>query len=227
MGLWFEVTREDCGFDDKDCVLEVPSFSLVGDDDDEEDEEGGEDEGDDKNKTDIVEDGTEFISFEPDYSEGDQIFIDTFLSVAYNLVPVDTGFLMSSIHCDTDGDGTFYGEASADYAQYVEYGTYKMEAQPYFVPALAAAMDAALPYWRRAYREAANDAAQEYAEEVADALLGAAGSEGGLLEVLVMMVVALILMMIMTLIMEVVRDIFSGQNYGSNRSYAGFFVEEG
>lgn len=64
---------------------------------------------------------------------------EMFASIAENIAvvycPVDTGFLQSSIHgngSDTDGKV----EALAEYAQYVEYGTWKMAAQPYFTQAV-------------------------------------------------------------------------------------------
>lgn len=72
---------------------------------------------------------------EVDYSFALEHMVSTFMEVATNLVPVDTGYLYSSIHAETDGvSAEFF--ADAEYAQYVEYGTYKMGAQPYFQPAL-------------------------------------------------------------------------------------------
>ena len=70
-----------------------------------------------------------------DYSDAFADFVDTFIEIACDLVPVDTGFLMSTIDGNSDSD---FCEvfADADYAQYVEYGTYKMSAQPYFRPAV-------------------------------------------------------------------------------------------
>src|SRR6185369_7028964 len=51
------------------------------------------------------------------------------------LVPVDTGALQASIGYSVSGtDLTF--EATEDYAGFVEYGTSRMEAQPYFNPAI-------------------------------------------------------------------------------------------
>lgn len=53
--------------------------------------------------------------------------------------PVETGFLRSSIHVESVSTGK---EANivvgADYGLFVEYGTYKMAAQPYLNPALEA-----------------------------------------------------------------------------------------
>lgn len=91
---------------------------------------------------DEVSGGDETIGFESvwvDYSEACDAFVETFLSVALDLVPVDTGYLSSTIDADTDGE-MCYAEATADYAEYVEYGTWCMEAQPYFEPALEQAM---------------------------------------------------------------------------------------
>lgn len=78
-----------------------------------------------------------------DYSEACRVFVSTFMEVATELVPVDTGYLRSTINADTDGFSTCYAEATADYAQYVEYGTWCMRAQPYFEIALEEACAAA------------------------------------------------------------------------------------
>lgn len=88
-----------------------------------------------------------------DYSEACAVFVDTFLSVANSLVPVDTGYLRSTIDAGEWGDG-FWCEASADYAQYVEYGTSYMDAQPYFEPALEMAFGEAMVVAQQALTEA-------------------------------------------------------------------------
>ena len=111
-----------------------------------------------------VEGGNEDIGYESvpvDYSEACEAFVSTFLDTALSLVPVDTGYLRSTIDANADGD-TCEAEATADYAQYVEYGTVYMDAQPYFEPALEAACAAAA--------EAAEEALQEAQEELADLL---------------------------------------------------------
>lgn len=57
--------------------------------------------------------------------------------------PVDTGVLRGSItHEVKDGQGTV--GTNVEYAEYVEFGTSKMAAQPYLYPALAA-HEAAIP----------------------------------------------------------------------------------
>ena len=87
-----------------------------------------------------------------DYSEGCDIFVDTFLAIATDLVPVDTGNLMSSLDASTDGTEVT-AETDCEYAEYVEYGTWKMAAQPYFLPALEEALAAAFDVWVEAREE--------------------------------------------------------------------------
>ena len=77
------------------------------------------------------------------YSAACSIFVETFIKVAKELVPVDTGYLRSTIDAGTDGFSFCYAEATAEYAQYVEYGTWCMDAQPYFEIALEEACQAA------------------------------------------------------------------------------------
>ena len=98
-----------------------------------------------------------------DYGDGCDAFLDTFFDIAYDLCPVDTGELISSIDGSTDGE-TVEVYADADYAQYVEYGTSKMEAQPYFRPALASAFEIAKRDWQEAVDEAMEEEAQILAE---------------------------------------------------------------
>lgn len=57
--------------------------------------------------------------------------------LAKQLCPVDTGALRASIHVRREGREAVYSiVAPLDYAGYVEYGTHKMEAQPYLTPAI-------------------------------------------------------------------------------------------
>lgn len=52
-------------------------------------------------------------------------------------VPVDSGTLKRSIGLElSDGGMTAEVEATAEYSEYVEYGTRYMDAQPYIRPAL-------------------------------------------------------------------------------------------
>jgi HK97 gp10 family phage protein len=54
--------------------------------------------------------------------------------------PVQTGYLRSSIKAQAHGKSAEI-EAGAEYAAYVEYGTYKMAARPFLSPAVEAAKD--------------------------------------------------------------------------------------
>lgn len=94
-----------------------------------------------------------------DYGEGCDAFLDTFFNIAYDLCPVDTGELISSIDGFTDEESVEV-YADADYAQYVEYGTSKMDAQPYFRPAIAAAFEVAKRDWQEAVDEAMEEESQ-------------------------------------------------------------------
>ena len=49
--------------------------------------------------------------------------------------PVDTGALRQSIHSQTEGLTGTVG-TNVEYAMYPEFGTYKMKAHPFLVPAL-------------------------------------------------------------------------------------------
>ena len=56
------------------------------------------------------------------------------------MCPVDTGNLQSSIAVSAGSDGAEIS-ANTDYAAYVEFGTWKMAAQPFLVPALLNSAD--------------------------------------------------------------------------------------
>ena len=99
-----------------------------------------------------------------DYSEGCDIFVDTFLAIATDLVPVDTGHLMSSLDASTDGTRVT-AKTDCEYAEYVEYGTWKMAAQPYFLPALEEALAAAFDAWAEAREEQYMEVAEMLLEE--------------------------------------------------------------
>lgn len=110
------------------------------------------------------------VTVQVDYSDAFAAFADSFYSYAHDLVPVDTGHLRSTISASSD-DWSMTAEASADYAQYVEFGTWKMDAQPYFIPALNYAWGETSD----AFQQAVQDAIEE-----AEARLTAMGAtEGG------------------------------------------------
>lgn len=98
-------------------------------------------------------DRTEEYGIIPDYSEGCAAFVDAFLQYSTSLVPVRTGYLQSTLEADCT-ETSCYAETDCDYAQYVEYGTSYMGAQPYFEPALEYALNEAEPLWIRAEEDA-------------------------------------------------------------------------
>ena len=109
-----------------------------------------------------------------DYSEACQVFVEVFLQVANALVPVGTGYLRSTIDAGEWGDG-FWCEATADYAQYVEYGTTYMDAQPYFEPALEAAFGQAMA----AAQQSLNDAQEELTDMLSEMMAAAMSAVTG------------------------------------------------
>lgn len=102
---------------------------------------------------------------EVDYGAAISDMVATFMNTATSLVPVDTGYLQSTI----DADGTDYGAefyADAEYAEYVEFGTWKMAAQPYFTPAIDAAWEA----WVTGAEAALQEAYDDFMEQVERAM---------------------------------------------------------
>lgn len=57
---------------------------------------------------------------------------------AKTIVPVDTGALKNSITTEMDSSVSAIVAPHTEYAEYVEFGTYKMAAQPYMTPAAEA-----------------------------------------------------------------------------------------
>lgn len=76
-----------------------------------------------------------------------------FVPRARTLAPVKTGALRDSIRFETSAAQVFVF-AGADHASHVEFGTYKMPAQPFIRPAYHAARRNLSRYTRRALREA-------------------------------------------------------------------------
>ena len=105
-----------------------------------------------------------------DYSQAFADFANTFYDIATDLVPVSTGFLQSTIRSESD-DFSITAGADANYAQYVEYGTQKMEAQPYFCPALEQAWTST----QSEFQEAINEAQQELIEQMGGTMDGGGG----------------------------------------------------
>jgi len=62
------------------------------------------------------------------------------------ICPVDTGLLRASITHEATDDKTVIIAPHTNYAQYVEFGTSKMSAQPYMKPGFESSKDAALAH---------------------------------------------------------------------------------
>lgn len=121
--------------------------------------------------------GEETVSEFVDYGDAFQACMDTFMDIATSLVPIDTGFLHDSIGVSFLGDGVaFY--AMADYAQYVEFGTSRMDAQEYFTPALEEAM-AVFHAEAEIALSFAEDALEGVLQGMMEASMGLAQSMGG------------------------------------------------
>lgn len=143
MGLYASFVLDDFAYPtDLVGIGEIPIIATGGDesgdfedgDEDFEDEDGGGGDG-----APVVVPGYVSATETVDYSNAFQACMDTFMNIALELVPVDTGYLQDSIGVNFLGDGIeFY--ATAEYAQYVEFGTGRMNAQEFFQPALEEAM---------------------------------------------------------------------------------------
>lgn len=150
------------------------------------------------------------ISIPVDYSEAAEVFKTVFLDVARELVPVRTGYLKSTITAEIGeaSIGEVTAEASAEYAQYVEFGTYRQMAQPYFIPAIEAALEEWGLAAQKAYDEALEEAQAAYeAEQVQQQSQEAGGAPvgGGLLGGLVL----LGLLLIFTIFIEGIKSMFN------------------
>ena len=150
------------------------------------------------------------ISIPVDYSEAAEVFKAMFLDVARQLVPVRTGYLKSTIAAEIGeaSIGEVTAEASAEYAQYVEFGTYRQMAQPYFIPAIEAALEEWGLAAQKAYDEALEEAQAAYEAEQAQQQSQEAGGApvgGGLLGGLAL----LGLLLIFTIFIEGIKSMFN------------------
>ena len=150
------------------------------------------------------------ISVPVDYSEAAEVFKAMFLDVARELVPVRTGYLKSTIAAEIGEAriGEVTAEASAEYAQYVEFGTYRQMAQPYFIPAIEAALEEWGLAAQKAYEEALEEAQAAYEAEQAQQQSQEAGGApvgGGLLGGLAL----LGLLLIFTIFIEGIKSMFN------------------
>lgn len=114
----------------------------------------------------------------PDYSYGCEIFCQTFEEVSKSLCPVDTGYLRSTLSASYN-DTFCECETNCEYAQYQEYGTWCMPAQPYFEEALQQAIGSAYGAWVEAQEEAMMEEMELIEmEQEAEAKNGRGGGRG-------------------------------------------------
>ena len=159
---------------------------------------------------------TQDIVLYPNYAEGCRIFCDTFLAEARARCPVRTGYLRSTISASSTAS-SITCMVGADYAQYVEYGTSRQSAQPYFEPALQIALETAQEYWDRAENEVImkqrelvqrgrqlEDRVNQFSENGASTIQGTSLS-GFLVTMLMAILIGLIRGLFSTL-----REVFSG-----------------
>ena len=133
--------------------------------------------------------------------EGARVFVNTFLEVAQDLVPVDTGTLLNSIDAKIvmkKEVPTIICVADTDYAEYVEYGTSKQVAQPYFMPALMAAFEAAIPIWE----------SEEITEILEGMFMSVINEAPGLLYFLLLMLIMLIIGVLFSILIGAIKDLF-------------------
>ena len=88
-----------------------------------------------------------------DYTQGNEIFKSVFHTATSAACPIRTGNLLGSLHCEAEGM-VLRIYTLCPYAEYVEYGTWKMMAQPYFEQALEQALNAAYGAWVESYEAA-------------------------------------------------------------------------
>lgn len=164
----------------------------------------------------------EFETMEVDYSSALDSACAKFEEVAHQLVPVDTGYLRSSIWADNDGYSMVFFYAEADYAQYVEFGTLKMPAQEYFRPAVEAALDVLLSEAKAAQAEA-TEMVQSLAQDIFTCSLGAGaagiggdtGFIGGMIGGIAMLALFFVPMLYLYGTLETIGSAFLGNGEGS------------
>lgn len=129
-----------------------------------------------------------------------EAFVKTFKEEAIKLVPVDTGYLRSTIDAGTDGYRC-WAEVSAEYAEYVEYGTWFMGAQPYFEPALKKAMQA----FFKVVEDIKDEKKAELAKNVSSQLEDIMGS---IVDFFLIALIMVVIIFITAIIDEIFEDIF-------------------
>ena len=166
----------------------------------------------------------EYETMEVDYSSALDSACAKFEEVANQLVPVDTGYLRSSIRAENDGYSMVSFYAEADYAQYVEFGTWKMPAQEYFRPAVEAALDVLLSEAKAAQAEA-TEMVQALVQDIFACSLGAGaagiggdtGFIGGMVGGIAMLALSFVPMLYLYGTLESIGSAFFGDGKGSTQ----------
>lgn len=154
------------------------------------------------------------------YTRAIDAFSDTFMKISREEVPVDTGYLKRSLYCSGSGM-VIDAEATAEYAQYVEYGTWCCPAQPYFYPAIEAANAVGFSVAKGIYDEAivreAKIMQKRYEEEVQKKTMAASQAMGGnFIGWLLSLFGMIIVLGITTLFKEFFKDVFGNDDYGKD-----------
>lgn len=144
-----------------------------------------------------------------DYSDAIREAVDEFMDAATSDVPVDTGTLQASISCEEEYMG-FTAYADTDYAEYVEYGTYKMEAQPYFEDNLESVAEELHANCVQIWQDAEQQDKEQYQAQIEARMQEAqrAGAGGSLIE----MVLSSILIGMLNGLLSIIQDMFSMRN---------------
>lgn len=153
------------------------------------------------------------LAVEVDYSAALEAFGETFYKVATELVPVDTGYLRSTIDWDTDGQYVVEVWADAEYAQYPEFGTWCQAAQPYFTPAV----EEAFQIFSQLAQEAVDKAGEELQNELNSFLEEISESGFDFVQMMVdffALLMAMVIYMIIESLLMPFRDML-GQNKSS------------
>ena len=145
-----------------------------------------------------------------DYSDAIREAVDEFMDAATSDVPVDTGTLQAAISCEVEYMG-FTAYADTNYAEYVEYGTYKMEAQPYFEDNLESVAEELHANCVQIWQDAEQQDKEQYQAQI-EARMQEAQRLGALDGSLIEMVLSSMLIGLLNGLLSIVQDMFSMRN---------------
>lgn len=145
-----------------------------------------------------------------DYTDAVREAVDEFMDAATSDVPVDTGTLQASISCEEEYMG-FTAYADTNYAEYVEYGTYKMEAQPYFEDNLESVAEELHANCVQIWQDAEQQDKEQYQAQI-EARMQEAQRLGALDGSLIEMVLSSMLIGLLNGLLSIVQDMFSMKN---------------